>query len=399
MGQRRSERRPFMKIAVYCQHVLGIGHLHRAVELCRAFSAHGVLLITGGPPAEADLPNHVRQVQLPPLKMGRDFGGLVVAGSGSDLEEVKRQRREKLIRLFAEEQPDCLILELYPFGRKAFRFELDPLLEAINSRAGHRCGVFSSVRDILVEKDDARRHEARAVDLLNRYFDGVLIHADPRLVRLEETFDRIDEIDIPLVYTGYIAARPPQNARRGLRRRLGLSDGTALVVASAGGGQVGTALLQAAVKAANLVATQISLKLVAFTGPFMSAEDRRRIKRAAGSSVVIKTFSKEFLSYLAAADLSISMAGYNTIMNILSTAVPALVFPFTQNREQRLRADRLASRQALKIIDEIGLKPESLAVDIMAELRRPPPPPVAIDLDGAAHTVRWIEQWRRNQAS
>ena len=399
MGKKRSECDLFMKIAVYCQHVLGIGHLHRAIELCRAFSAHEVVLITGGPPVDLDLPDHVRQVQLPPLKMGRDFGGLAVAGPGTDLEEVKRRRSEKLIRLFTDEKPECLILELYPFGRKAFRFELDPLLDMINSRASCGCGVFSSVRDILVEKDDARKHEARAVDLLNRYFDGVFIHADPRLVRLEETFDRIDEIEIPLVYTGYIAARPPQNARRDMRRDLGLSDGTALVVASAGGGQVGTALLQTAVNAANLVAKQISLKLVAFTGPFMAAEDRRLLKQAAGSSVVIETFSKDFLSYLAAADLSISMAGYNTTMNILSTAVPALVFPFTQNREQRLRADRLASRQALKIIEEIDLKPEPLAVDIMAQLRRPPNPRVAIDLEGAANTVHWIEQWRRNQAS
>ena len=386
-----------MKIAVYCQHVLGVGHLHRAIELCRAFSAHDVLLITGGPPVDVELPDYVCQVQLPPLKMGSDFGGLTVVDPDADLEEVKRQRREKLIRLFSEEAPDCLILELYPFGRKAFRFELEPLIELNKTNRRSRLGVFSSVRDILVEKDNAAKHEARVVNSLNRYFDGVFIHADPQLVRLEETFERFDEITVPLVYTGYIAARPVKGAREHLREKLGLADDASLIIASAGGGQVGLELLRAAVSAAGHVSRKISMKLVVFTGPFMASEDRRRLEEAAHGAVVIETFTNEFLSYLAAADLSISMAGYNTTMNILATQVPALVFPFDQNREQRLRAERLAARRALNILSVENLKPERLADKILETLSQTAGPPKPIDLDGAANTVHWVERWHRQR--
>ena len=385
-----------MKIVVYCQHVLGVGHLHRAIELCRVFRDHKVILVTGGPPVEVDLPGHVVQFQLPGLKMDANFGGLSTVDGELDLEGVKQKRQEKLHCLFLEERPDCLITELYPFGRKAFRFELDPLLETIKGAPDHPCGIFSSVRDILVEKDNAAKHEARVVKLLNRYFDGVFIHADPQLVRFEETFGRFSEIDIPMVYTGYIAPQPPPGARRYLRRKLGLAGDSVLIVASAGGGQVGMELLQATVRAVNLVTEQIPLTLVVFTGPFMAGEDRRRLEKLAGDRARIETFSNEFLSYLAAADLSISMAGYNTTMNILATQVPAMVLPFAQNREQHLRAERLAARQALTLLSPDDLARDRLAAKIDAILNRPMRARNTFDLDGAAATMRWIERWDRH---
>ena len=58
-----------MKIVVYCQHVLGVGHLHRAIELCRAFTAHEVVLVTGGPLVDVKLPANVNQMQLPSLQL------------------------------------------------------------------------------------------------------------------------------------------------------------------------------------------------------------------------------------------------------------------------------------------------------------------------------------------
>ena len=45
-----------MKIVIYCQHVLGIGHLFRSLEICRALSGHEVILITGGPQLDSPLP-------------------------------------------------------------------------------------------------------------------------------------------------------------------------------------------------------------------------------------------------------------------------------------------------------------------------------------------------------
>jgi predicted glycosyltransferase len=107
----------------------------------------------------------------------------------------------------------------------------------------------------------------------------------------------------------------------------------------------------------------------------------------------IERFTSDFLILLTAADLSISMAGYNTTMNILAAGVPALVWPFDANHEQRLRAERLADRGALKIINDQDLNPDDLAGIIHQTLARTNLKKIDIDLNGAARTVQWLESW------
>jgi predicted glycosyltransferase len=45
-----------MKIIQYSQHVLGIGHFMRSLEISRALSDHEVILVTGGVPVDTHLP-------------------------------------------------------------------------------------------------------------------------------------------------------------------------------------------------------------------------------------------------------------------------------------------------------------------------------------------------------
>ena len=228
-----------MKIIQYCQHVLGIGHLFRSLEICRALSDHEVILVTGGPQVDTGLPEHVREVRLPDLQMNQEFKGLFSSQKDNSLEQIKANRQKCLLAIVEREKPDIFLVELYPFGRKAFRFELDPVLEALGKRESAPCSVICSVRDILVEKEDRIKHESRVVKTLNRYFDAVLVHADPSLAQLNETFDQFDEIEIPVIYTGYIAAKPMPPAGRNLRRQLQIGADEFLIIASAGGGTWG----------------------------------------------------------------------------------------------------------------------------------------------------------------
>ena len=242
-----------MKVLVYCQHVLGVGHFFRTLEICRALAGHDVVLVSGGPRTSTDLPPGVRCRPLPELVMDAGFQNLH-APDGSSLEAVRTERRRHLQRIFAEEAPDIFLVELYPIGRKAFRFELDPLLAVIGEGHPRACKVVCSVRDILVEKENATKHEARAVGILNRYFDALLVHADPDVVRLEETFAQMAAVRIPVVYTGYVAAPAEAMPDPAAWRRLRAVDpGARLVLASAGGGAVGFELLAAVARAARIV--------------------------------------------------------------------------------------------------------------------------------------------------
>jgi predicted glycosyltransferase len=352
-----------------------------------------VILVTGGPQIETQLPKHVTVVKLPELQMDRKFKDLYSSDKSASLDHIKNERQKKLLAIVQKERPDIFFLELFPFGRQAFRFELDPVLEAIRSNRIARCGVISSVRDILVEKEKPK-HEQRALERLNTFFDAVLVHSDPNLITLKETFLRFDEIRIPVIHTGYIAQKPPHNARSRIRKQLGIGEDDVMIVASAGGGSVGKPILESTIQAFGHLKVDRRSHLYVFAGPYVPEHEFTYLKGLKkGKRIQVEKFKSDFLSYLAAAELSISMAGYNTTMNILTAGVPALVWPFGENREQRLRAERLADRGALKLIDDQDLNPIDLA-DIMGQtLTRTDSIETDIDLDGVVNTVQWLEGW------
>ena len=383
-----------MKIIQYCQHVLGIGHLFRSVEICRALTDHEVIFVTGGPQVDMKLPEHAREARLPDLQMNQEFKGLFSSQKNSTVAQIKTARQNRLSALFKQEKPDIFLVELYPFGRKAFRFELDPILQMLSSKKLPVCGVICSVRDILVEKEDRLKHESRAVETLNKYFDAVLVHADSSLVRLNETFDNFHRIRIPVAYTGYIAPKPSADAGQKIRQKLQIEADEILIIASAGGGTVGADLLEAVIRAFGQLEGKARRHLILFTGPFLATEQFNRLAEIAGDNVTVENFALDFLSYLAAADLSISMGGYNTTMNILASKVPALVWPFPQNREQRMRAERLAKMGAFRIIEDNELQPDLLAAIMDQTMSSENRASITIDLDGAANTAKWIANWR-----
>jgi predicted glycosyltransferase len=381
-----------MKILIYCQYVWGMGHLVRSLELARALSRHAVTLVAGGPEAGVPVPAHVDLVRLPPLFMDERFTTLIPGGGAADLASIKRERRRRLLELAERLRPDLLIVELFPFGRTQFGFELVPLLEA--ARAGRfgatRC--VCSLRDLLVEKRDPAAYAARVAADLNRYFDLLMIHSDERLLPLEATFGPAEAIRIPRVYTGFVAPRPDFEAGRRLRRELGLAPGGRLVVASAGGGRSGYPLLEAVLAACRRLEGRMPLRLELFAGPFMPAAEFDALQAGAGGCRRVARFTPRLTDYLCAADLSVSLAGYNTCMGLLATGVPALVLPYARQQEQPLRVERLRPYLELTVLTAGDLRPEPMAAAIAAGLgrsRRPLPP--GLDMDGAAAAARLLE--------
>jgi len=379
-----------MKIIYYSQHIWGIGHVFRTLEICKALNGHEVVLVTGGDRVDAQMPDHVREFRLPVIMTDSNPKNLVATDNGMSLEQTHQKRKQMLHDIYAAESPDVLMIEFYPFGRNAFRFELDPLLEGIRANELPKSLVVSSLRDILVEKVDIHLYEPRVIKKLNRYFDALLIHADPNLVKLDETFGRMNEIEVPVVYTGFVATKPLPDARSRIREMLGIKDAEKLIVVSSGGGKAGAPLIEAVLKAFPRLNLHDSCHLYVFTGPYMSAEDFTRFHRCSNERIKISRFTTDFLSYLAAADLSVSMGGYNTCMNLLTSGVTALVWPFSYDREQGLRARRLARRGVLRVLGDPDLNPEQLAGIMKKALTEKNGPASRIDLDGAAHTAEWL---------
>ena len=383
-----------MNIIFYCQYVWGMGHLVRSLEFARALSGHDVTLIAGGQEVEMDLPEHVRLLRLPVLYMDEKFTRLIPGIAGQSVEQIQHERKKTIYALMEDLQPDLFIVELYPFGRSIFGFELEPLLGDIRAGKFGRVKAVCSLRDILVEKKDPPAYEKRVLQKLNRYFDALLIHSDAALQRLDETFSRAGDIKIPLVYTGFITQQSDPAAGRKLRRELKIAPGGKLIVASAGGGRSGFKLLTSVLDACELLRDSLPIRLEAFTGPFMENEAHEKLVARCAPGIRIQRYTRHFLDYLYAADLSVSLAGYNTCMNLLVTQVPALVYPYSRQREQPMRVNKIKNLLPMKILNPENVQPDRLSDHIVQMLdQKRTLKTLPIDLNGAANAANFLNRW------
>ena len=385
-----------MKIIFYCQYVWGMGHLFRSIELVRALAGHDVVLVAGGREVDVRLPDHVTLVRLPGLYMDEQFTTLIPEEDGKTVDEIECERKDILSSLFEKHRPDILMIELYPFGRTKFGFELQPLLERIRQGQFGEMKVVCSLRDILVEKKHPREYEERVLNLLNTYFDLLMIHSDDQLLALDETFSRMNDIRIPAVYTGFVSPKANPAAGRKLRRERGIGSEEKLIVVSAGGGRAGYALLSCILDAYHLMAHSDRIRIEMFTGPFRDPAEFKKLTAKSVDGIRIRYFTNRFMDYLSAADLSISLAGYNTCMNLLAARVPAMVFPYSKQREQPIRVEKIKNFIPMKILRDKDIEPGKLSRYIKKMLLESRPlETVPINLDGAANTARWLEDWHK----
>lgn len=368
-----------MKALIYVQHLLGIGHLARVSRIAAALAAagHHVTLASGGVPVEGFPKAGVKLVQLPPIR-SRDaaFSALVDADDLPIDDAFKAGRRDRLLAEFDALQPDVLLIEAFPFGRRQMRFELLPLLERAKTAARPPL-IASSVRDILQENRKPGRAE-ETLGLVREFFDLVLVHGDPRFARLEDTFPAASQIAGRIAYTGLVAGEAASSPDR--------FD----VVVSAGGGIVGHKLIATAVEIAAPLAAQLP-RWCLIAGPHFPAAERARLETALPAGVTLETFRSDFPGLLANAKLSISQAGYNTVCDILRAHCRAVLIPFAAGgeTEQSERAYRLEKLGMATMVTEEQLSPESLTLAIR---QAPAPAAHGINLEGARETARLIAE-------
>lgn len=373
------------RVLFYVQHLLGVGHLKRAAILAEAMADAGldVTVALGGMPLPGVPFRGARIAELPPARIaGADFSTILDAEGRPVDAAWQTRRREALLSLFRSAAPDVLLIELFPFGRRQFRFELLPLLEEAQRSRPRPC-VACSVRDILVASKRSGR-DAEVVATLQRFFDAVLVHGDPALIPFGATFGAACEIAGLLRYTGYVAGREDSAEA---------AEGDGEVLVSAGGGAVGAPLLFAAMQARPM--TPLAGRIWRFiAGPNLPAADFAALEAASGERTIVERFRSDFAARLKAAALSISQAGYNTTMDILRAGVPAIVIPYEAagETEQRLRSELLAAKGLLTVVPAAELSPERLAAGVAEALARPAARPFGIDLSGAATTACLVEE-------
>jgi predicted glycosyltransferase/tRNA A-37 threonylcarbamoyl transferase component Bud32 len=376
LAARRSGRPALL---LHCQHAVGLGHLTRSLALAGALSQRfDVVVLSGGKvPRHVTVPPGVELVQLPPLARDRR-GRLVSADGRRTVERASTLRRQLILEAVAARRPAVVVVELFPFGRRAFTGELLMLIEAARSLPDPAL-VACSLRDILVGRGEKQRaFDERACGIANSHLDAILVHADPRFARLEESFRPRSPLRVPVHYTGFVSAAP--NAAPGAFARA------RRVVVSAGGGSVGLPLLRAAVEAQPELRRTCGLAMRVIAGTFLAEDSWRELRASARGreGLGLRRSVPDLSAELRSAAVSVSQCGYNTALEVLRARVPALVVPYAApgEDEQARRAARLAGLGAVRALPPRDLDAGALVREVRA-LVGTDPPRLDLDLDGS----------------
>jgi predicted glycosyltransferase len=116
-------------------------------------------------------------------------------------------------------------------------------------------------------------------------------------------------------------------------------------------------------------------KSILITGPFMPKSERKNVnKRSRKLGVRMYHFYRQMEKIFAAADVVVSMGGYNTLCEILSQGTISLVIPReTPRREQLIRAQTFRRQNLIDYIDWDRLTPDLLREKLTALLANPAP--------------------------
>ena len=368
-------------VILVCDLFFGMGHLARTTILAEAFRARfRTLLIVIGEDLDAvSVPAGVElhRITRPAFT---DFGGL-------------RAIAPRLLAIAANVGPSAVLVEYFPFGRHFAAVYLLPFLKGLRALPGD-IKIFCTLRDIQQRlRPDQDRFDRSVVRMANEYFDGILLHSDPRVTRLEDTFARTSELTVPVEYTNYVS-----------RHRVScgpLPERSNTVVVSVGGGRGGETLLQLAVAAARSGLLH-DYRIRVFGGIFLNRETWSELNsngRGGASGLELFRWTPDLFTQLQTAAVSVSRCGYNTAQDLVASRVPALVIPYAtpHEDEQTVRAAILSRMGLVRTVSEAWLTPESLAHEILRPAAYQPAR-AGLKLDGAEWTCAIIAQQIATQA-
>jgi predicted glycosyltransferase len=373
---------------IYVQHLLGVGHLQRSLQLAAELARHDfeVDLVSGGRPQSSDVAQGVQFHQLPAVYSPDGSFSRLLDANGNEIDTAWRDsRKQQLLEIFTSCAPQVLITETFPFGRRMMRFELLPLLEAALASAD--ClQIVTSIRDILQPRSKPGRNQ-EACELIEKFYHHVLVHGDEEIAPLADSFALTERIEHKVCYSGYICAAdsvsPPDN------------EGSDEVLVSAGGSATGFDILKTAIAAKPLSSLK-GLHWRILVSPSIDEPRLDELKRLAGEGISIERNRPDFSELVKRARLSISQAGYNTITDILASTTAAVVIPYAEadEIEQTMRAQILQHRGRLVMLQQDKLSAATLASAIEQACRQNLA--LEVNLAGTTNSATLISQWLNN---
>lgn len=354
-----------LRVVFYSHDTYGLGHFRRCLKLGWALAEHlpglqGAFL-SGSPWTDAfELPTGFRVVRIP-AAIKRGPGEYAPRHGTGCLDDLVAGRSRTIRSLLADFQPDLFLVDNVPVGMHG---EVRTALECLGDRRPLSVLI---LRDILDDPASVTQEweAVGAESAIEDFFAEIWCFGDEDDVSTMVEQGPLKGVTKPIVTCGHLGWPPASRRARRSSCRLA-SGGEKAVVVTTGGGGDGQPLVEAYVAAArdfHRINSHVIL------GPDFPDRAASQILDNASSHLRVERFLPDLDRCFDRADLVISMAGYNTVCEILASGSRAILVPRTYpRREQLMRAERLAARGRVTFLHPRSLSPYRLAREIEGSL-------------------------------
>ena len=362
-----------MKLMVYSHDAFGLGNIRRMVAICdyllKAIPTISILVVSGSPALhQLRLPIGLDYIKLPCL--GRDqHGNMSVKFLKSDLDETLKLRGELIRTATANFQPDILLVDKKPNGLWG---ELQPTLDYLQN-------YLTTTRLVLLLRDVldspaatiAQWQRDNYYTLAETLYDQIWIVGSPDIFDAPTAYEFSPLLKAKTRFMGYIRRSAGLRSPTEIRQSFGITPTEPLVLVTSGGGADGFRLVDTYLQSLSEHGSESPYISVIVGGPEMSAVDRHKLlpRIHHRDDCHWLEFTDDLASYMTAANVVVSMGGYNTIGEIVSLKRRAVVVPRIHPvEEQWIRAERMAELGLFTTIHPDKLTPVLLTQAICQEL-------------------------------
>ncbi|MGE0885450.1 MAG: glycosyltransferase family protein [Blastocatellales bacterium] len=330
-----------------------------------------ILLVTGSPVIHnLRLPAQLDYIKLPCL-MRSDYENYDVKFLGTEIGETIQLRSDLILSAVANYKPDLFLIDKKPYGVK------NELMMALNYARLH----LPESRRMLVLRDilDSPQRTVQAwrkngyYDAVEMFYDRVFVLGAPEVFDLRREYELPAYIAEKVSFCGYLQRKAAIRPRFEVRDEFRAGAGDKLVLLTPGGGQDGFEILSTYLDSLECSPPGPACRSILVSGPEMPQPQKEFLRRAAAKcpQTVFCEFTNDLMSLMNAADVVVSMGGYNTVCELLSLDKRAVVIPRVRPAEEQLiRAQRMAARGLFSFLHPDRLTPASLKDAVSKELAR-----------------------------
>ena len=361
-------------ILMYSHDTYGLGHIRRTMAIASHLAGPdvNVLILTGSPIAgRFSFPEQVDFVRIPGMikKTNDEYLPLSIKINPQHAVDIRTNIITATAQTF---RPHLLIVDKEPLGLKK---EVLPTLQWLR-RCLPNTRTILGLRDIMDDAEIVRNDWKKkgVYQILDELYSEIWIYGNQELYDPVSEYDMPDSVSRKMHFTGYIPRKiPGKDAIARIKKKYAIKADDKLVLVTTGGGGDGHAVMDHFLTMLEDSPRHPPFKSILITGPFMPKHEREDIfSRAKNLGIRTWEFYQRMEEIMAAADIVVTMGGYNTVCEILSQGTISLVIPReTPRKEQLIRAKALHGQNLVDYIPWNSVSPQLLRTRIMNLLDHP----------------------------